>query len=144
TDLRSTVVIARRELLERIQSKWFIAMTVLGPLFMVAAVIIPPLLIGNPAGSRVEIIDRSGAIGEPLKLALTAAQWKPEIIAADTPDAVEMSRIRDKKINGFVVIPGDVLDGGTTVYRGDNGSSPIVQATLREMVSLVVRTERGK
>jgi len=157
-DLRDTLVIARRELLERVRSKWFVAMTVLGPIGMIALVIVPSLLIGNPAGSKVEIIDRTcpsegicpdlhdrtGEIAKPLFDGFTAIHWKPAIIAAETPDQVEMDRIRDNKINGFVTIPENAFDGGTVVYRGDNGSNPIVGATLREMMRLIVLTERGK
>ena len=38
------MVIARRELYERIKSKWFVVMTLLGPIFMVALVVIPALI----------------------------------------------------------------------------------------------------
>ena len=157
-DLRDTLVIARRELVERVRSKWFVAITLLGPIGMVALVIIPSLLIGNPAGTRVAIIDRTcpaagacpvlrerkGELAAALVQGLEVVHWKPEIVAADTPEQVEMDRIRDHKINGFVTIPEDALQGGTIQYRGDNGSNPIVQAMLREIVRLAVQTERGK
>ena len=39
-------VIARRELLERVKSKWFAAITLLGPIGMVAMVLVPSLLAG--------------------------------------------------------------------------------------------------
>ena len=158
SDLRDTMVIARREFTERVQSRWFIAITLLGPIGMVALVIIPSLLIGNPAGSKIEIIDRTcpagapcpalhdrkGVLAAPLSEALAAAQWKPAIIAADTPDQIEMDRIRDKQINGFVTIPEDALGGGHIVYRGDNGSSQVVHATLRGITTRIVQTERGR
>jgi ABC-2 type transport system permease protein len=54
-----------------------------------------------------------------------------------------MDRIRDKQINGFVTIPADALEGGKILYRGDNGSSLVVGATLRELVRVVVQSERG-
>ena len=38
--IRDTLVIARREFLERVKSKWYQAMTVLGPVFMVALIVI--------------------------------------------------------------------------------------------------------
>lgn len=141
--LRDALVIARREFAERARSKWFLAITLLGPIGIAALVIVPALLIGNPAGTRVEIVDGTGVLAEPLKAALTAAQWKPEIVAPDTPDAAEMAKIRDRKINGFLTVPRDALDGGKILYRGDNGSNQIVQATLGEMVRLVVQAERG-
>ncbi|HEX3762408.1 MAG TPA: ABC transporter permease [Kofleriaceae bacterium] len=142
--LRNALVIARREFTERARSRWFLAMTLLGPIGIVALIVVPSLLTANPAGTRVEIVDRTGVLAEPLVAALTVAQWKPAIIAPATPDADEMARIRDRKINGFLTVPADALDGGTIVYRGDNGSNQIVSATLHEVVRLVVQAERGK
>ena len=141
--LRDALVIARREFAERARSKWFLAITLLGPIGIAALVIVPALLIGNPAGTRVEIIDHTGVLAEPLAAALNVAQWKPAIVPADTPDAEEMAKIRDRKINGFLTIPAEALDNGTIVYRGDNGSNQIVEATLREIVRAVVQARRG-
>jgi ABC-2 type transport system permease protein len=144
-DLRVTYVIARREFLERVQSKWFVAMTVLGPIFMVALVVVPALLAGRgAAGARIEIADRTGVLAEPLAEALRAEEWKPAIIDAGTPDQVEMKRIRDNRINGFITIPEDALQGGAIRYRGDNGSSEGALRTLRSAVDHVVQAERGK
>jgi ABC-2 type transport system permease protein len=142
--LRDALVIARREFAERARSRWFLAGTLLGPLGIIALIVVPALLIGNPAGTRVEIVDHSGVLAQPLAAALTDARWKPAIIAPDTPDADEMARIRDRKINGFLVVPADALDGGRIAYRGDNGSNQIVQAKLGEIVRLAVQNERGK
>lgn len=143
-DLRDTLVIARREFLERARSKWFAAITLLGPVGIVALVVVPALLIGNPEGTKVDIVDRSGVLAGPLSEGLSAARWKPAIVAAGISDADEMARIRDRKINGFLTIPSDTLDGGQIVYRGDNGSNQIVDRTLREVVREVVQAVRGK
>jgi ABC-2 type transport system permease protein len=142
--LGDTFVIARREFLERARSKWFLAITLLGPIGIVALVVVPALLIGNPEGTKVDIVDRSGVLAAAMSENLAAARWKPTIVAADTTDAEEMARIRDRKINGFLTIPRDALGGGRIVYRGDNGSNQIVDRTLREVVRLVVQAARGK
>jgi ABC-2 type transport system permease protein len=144
-DLRDVLVIARREFLERVQSKWFVAMTLLGPIFMVAMIVVPALLAGRGAsGNRVEIVDKSGKLAEPLAAELAEAQWKPVIVAPDTPDAVEMQRIRDNQINGFITIPEDALDGGLILYRGNNGSNEGVGRVVRDAVRKVVQIQRGK
>jgi ABC-2 type transport system permease protein len=144
-DFRDMFVIARREFLERVRSRWFVAMTLLGPVGMVAMVLIPALIAGRGAeGAKVEIVDQTGVIAQPLFDRLAEIKWKPAIIPADTPDAVEMGRIRDNKINGFITIPKDALDRGRILYRGDNGSSQVVQAELRQLVNHVVQAERGK
>jgi ABC-2 type transport system permease protein len=144
-DLRDMYVIARREFLERVRSKWFVVITLLGPIGMVAMVLVPALIAGQGAdGAKVEIVDRSGVIGPPLFDKLAQAKWQPAIVPAETPDRVEMDRIRDHKINGFVTIPADALGGGQILYRGDNASSQVVQVTLHQLVSQVVQAERGK
>ena len=142
--MRDTMVIAKRELMERIKSKWFVVMTVLGPIGIIAMIVVPALLAGRGAeGSKVDIVDATGVIAKPLETALDAVHWKPQIIAADTTDAAELARIHDKSINGYVRVPRDALDGGAIVYQGDNGSSQQVVITLREILRSVVQAERG-
>lgn len=142
-DFRDMFVIARREFLERVQSKWFAVITLLGPIGMVAMVLVPSLLAANGEGAKVEIVDRSGRLAGPLSDELTKVKWKPVIVAAETPDQVEMDRIRDKQINGFVTIPADAVAGGQILYRGDNGSSLAVQARLGAVVTRIVQQARG-
>jgi len=148
-DLRDMFVIARREFLERVRSRWFVAMTLLGPIGMVAMVLIPALIAGRGAeGAKVEIVDQTGVIAQPLSAKLAEAKWKPAILPANADDdatyRVEMGRIRDNQINGFITIPKDALDGGQIVYRGDNASSQVVEVTLHQIVGQVVQAERGK
>ncbi|MDX2089642.1 MAG: ABC transporter permease [Kofleriaceae bacterium] len=141
--VRDTLVIGRRELLERVRSKWFVVMTLLGPLFMVALVVVPALIASkSAAGARVEIIDKTGRVGPGIVAELK--DWHVTIVSPDTPDAVEMARIRDDKINGFIVVPANGLEGGTIFYRGDNASSQKVQADLYKSISRVVQVERAK
>jgi ABC-2 type transport system permease protein len=142
--IRDTMVIAKRELFERIKSKWFVVMTVLGPIGMVAMIVIPALIAGRGAeGNKVEIIDATGVIAKPLATAFEAVQWKPAIVAPETTDTDELARIHHKTINAFIRIPTDALDGGKIVYQGDNGSSQVVVITLHELLRSVVQAERG-
>ena len=150
SDLRATLIIARRELLERVKSKWFAVITLLAPIGLVAMVLIPSLLLSSGEGARVDIVDSSrvgdarGVLAVELKAKLERARWKPAIVLpADTSDAVEMAKIRDKQINGFITIPVDALDGGQILYRGDNGSSQIVQSRLHQGLQEVVQRARG-
>ena len=55
--MTSWLVIARRELSERLRSRWFVATTLLGPLLLVGAMAIPVLIAqsAGPGGARVEI-----------------------------------------------------------------------------------------
>ncbi len=143
--LRDTAVIARRELAERVKSKWFVVMTLLGPLFMVALVVIPSVIaVRGATGARVEIIDHTGKIGDTVAGALTLAQWKVKVVPPTTPEQVELDRIRDDEINGFLVIPKDALEGGLILYRGDNASSQTTEGMLKLVITPVVQRERAK
>lgn len=141
---RSTMVIARRELLERIKSKWFVVMTLLGPLFMVALVVIPALIATRgTSGARIEIVDHTGTIGQPLADKLKILDWHAAVVPAETPQQAELDRIRDDEINGFLTIPADALDGGRILYLGDNASSQVVQGVLQLFVTEVVQKQRA-
>ena len=121
-DLRDTFVIARREFLERVRSRWFAVITLLGPIGMIALVLVPALLVGRGTeGTRIEIIDRTHVAGRADRVAqalsgrLLAKQWKPAIVEAGGRDEaeidrIEMARIRAGEINGFVTIPAGALE----------------------------------
>ena len=137
--IRDTLVIARREFLERVKSKWYQAMTVLGPVFMVALIVIPALIAAKTGkGARVEVIDKTGTLGERVVEAGTAAKWNVSMVPASTSDEVELKRIKDDTINGFLVIPTDALTGGKIVYRGDNAAGQMFVAELKTVVIAAV------
>ena len=142
---RDTFVIARRELLERVRSKWFVVVTLLGPVGMIAMILIPALIASSgTAGTKVEIVDRTGTLGEPMVAVLATAQWKASVVDPTTPDSALLKRIADDSINGFVTIPANALDGGEILYQGDNASSQAVQLELRKAATAVVIQARGR
>jgi len=142
--LRDTLVVARRELDERVKSKWFVVVTLLGPLFMVALVVVPALIaVKGASGARVEIVDHTGKLGEPIAQALRAVDWDVKVVPASTPERTELDRIRDGAINGFLVVPVDALDRGQILYRGDNASSQAVSGILKFVVTQVVQRQRA-
>jgi ABC-2 type transport system permease protein len=138
------MVIARRELLERIKSKWFVVMTLLGPLFMVALVVVPSVIaVRGASGARVEIIDKTGQIGEALAVKLRERDWLVTVVPPSTTEQTELDRIRDDKINGFLVIPETGLETSVFLYRGDNASSQSVGLTLQADAAAVVFARRA-
>lgn len=144
-DARQMFVIAKREFLERVRTKWFVLITLLGPIGMVAMVVVPVLIASTgSAGTRVAIADAQGALGPKLGAALDLAmQWKVESVPYATTDAQLRARIAKSEINGFLRIPADALDGGEIAYSGDNASSQAINAILGSLVTTAVQSERG-
>jgi ABC-2 type transport system permease protein len=133
--LRDTLVIARREFLERVKSKWYQAMIVLGPVFMIALLVVPALIASKTGkGARVEVIDKSGVLGDKVVEAGKLAGWNVTAVPATTTDEEELKRIKDDTINGFLVIPADALVHGQILYRGDNAANGEFGAQLRTVV----------
>jgi ABC-2 type transport system permease protein len=144
-DLRDTLVIARRELLERVKSRWFVVMTLIGPIGMIAMIVIPALIArSSTEGTKVDIVDRSGVLAAPLAKALADEAWIVSIAPPDTPDAVEEAKIRRDEINGYIVIDARALEDGPIVYRGDNASSQAVQLVLRRNIEVVLLAQRAR
>lgn len=142
---RNTWVIARRELLERIKSKWFVVITLLGPIFMVALVVVPAVISAkSTSGARMDIVDHTGVLGEPLARKLrTDHDWVVTVVPKDTPDQVELGKIRDDKINGFLVLPDTAITNTLVLYRGDNAASQYVTAYLQKAMTEVVGEARA-
>lgn len=156
---RETLIIARRELIERMRTKWFLIGTLLGPVVMLAVMVVPALLAARAdAEVKVAIIDRSapaaapsdaaaahpapGPLASELITAFGLVNWKAEVIA-DPGEAGLLERVRARQINGFLIVPADVLEGGTVTYQGDNGTSAGAMGRLEGVVTAVVQHRRG-
>lgn len=144
--MREAWVIAKREFVERVKSKWFIVMTVLWPILMVGMMIVPALLGGQGTeGSKVQIVDQTGVVGEQLAFNVAAGmKWDAKVVSPDTDEAELNRRIRSHEINGYVIIPKDALDDGEVVYNGDNASNTNVTVMFTEWASSAVRQKRAE
>ena len=145
SEIRQALVIARREFLERVRTKWFAAVTLLGPIGFAAMIVIPVLIAGQTtSGSRLQIADATGELGEKLAPALeTGLHWTVTSVPADTSDETLRARIAKSEINGYLRIPKDAVDGGEIVYSGDNASSTAVSAALHAAITATIQLERG-
>lgn len=146
---RQAFIIARREFLERVRNKWFAIVTILGPIGMVAAIVLPAYLSVRSVeeGFHVQVVDRSERnVAEMMNIDLDARgiTFKLEPVPPETEESVLESRIRDEKIDGYLVFPKDVLMGGTVIYRGDNATNMLVTKGLSSLVDFAVFRTRGK
>ncbi len=145
---KQALVVARREFLERVRTKWFAIVTILGPIGMIAAIVIPVYLALQSAeeGFHVQLVDKSGRdIGSQMNIEVDArgVKFKMENVPSDTTREVLEKRIADEEIDGYLEIPSDVLSGGTVWYRGDNTANPMVTKGLSRIVDYAVFRTRG-
>jgi ABC-2 type transport system permease protein len=143
--VRSALVIARREFLERIRSKWFVIVTLLGPILMVAMIVIPTVLMRSGADKvKLEIVDHTnGELGTPIVAAFATVGWTATIVPPTTTEDTLLSHIADKSQNGFLDIPADALDKGQIVYQGDNASSTAVLVKMHQVIDSTIYATRA-
>ena len=145
-------VIAKREFLERVRTKWFVIATVLGPIGMIALIIVPALLARNSGnGVQLRIIDRSGQLGPMLQQDLNnVPTWHVELMPPDSDPKALLAQIASSKINGFVTIPADIANVPSVAvtpsvvsYQGDNATNLSVVGDIQRRVTRAVQTLRG-
>jgi ABC-2 type transport system permease protein len=145
--VHETYVIAKRELLERVRSKWFVIVTLLGPLLMIGMMVIPALIaIHGGSGAKIAIADDDGVLAKPLhdELAGSSYDFIVTIEPKGTTDAQLLDQITDREINGFVRVPADALTAlPSASYRGDNASNQAVAAQLQSAIAKVVHAQRA-
>lgn len=142
-------VVAKREFLERVRTKWFLIVTLLGPLFMGGIIVIPAALSAKQAAKKSTIVLWSPK-GAPLDpklgagLKATDGQLEVELAPAETQEDALLARVKTRAIDGYLVVPPDLLDGGEVKYRGDNASNFGMMARIQAGLQIAVITARAE
>jgi ABC-2 type transport system permease protein len=141
-------VVARREFLERVRTVWFVVVTVLGPVAMLALLVVPAWLGMRSSNEQVviQVVDRSGRELFPTlddEAKKSAPNFDLTPVAPDIDEAILLGRIRDEKINGYLVIPPGVLAGEAATYRGDNATNLRVRIALIAMLTPAIWKARA-
>jgi ABC-2 type transport system permease protein len=130
------LTVAKREYLERVRKRSFLIGTLLGPLLMGAMIIVPGLLFQHAPEGRTDLagVDLSGAVFEQFAAALDdtlpngARMFSLRAVpAAETDlDGVRQrlnAEVRAGAIEGYLVIPPDIVDAGRATYFGKKVSN---------------------
>ena len=133
-------IIARSELLRRITSKWFILITLLAPVLLVATMFIPILVTVLASGtghSVVAVQDETGRLLPRLQ-----AEADEDYHFVEAPPAVRDSVLAGV-YDGYLVVPASVLSGeGEGTYYSVEGSGLSFGSRLQRTVSQAVEAER--
>jgi ABC-2 type transport system permease protein len=156
-----TGAVIRREFTEHVRSRAFLIGTVLGPLLMIGLFALQFLIITRSGGGmhRVVIADATGAdLGEAVAAALEvprpgqrgAPQRNSYEVAIEpiAPADIDEARARleqrvlAREIDGFLMLPPDVVQDGAVRYEGENATNSSVVGDLRAGVQRAVQLER--
>ncbi len=132
-------LIIRREFLERVNKKSFIITTLLMPLFMLALMAAPALIIAYSGSEEKSIIvvDESGMIGSNLQ--------SDEETSFHVTDQPLDSALADTESNGVLYIPAGAVDGTQAVRLYSNGASSMsLESNITRQINSIIETERLK
>jgi ABC-2 type transport system permease protein len=128
-------VVAKREYLERVRTRWFIIATIFGPVLFAAIMILPPLVAERSRASEniadILILDATGTdLGDRIAAGLggvsdtTSARVvrvAPDELAA--AESLATDSVLARKVRGYLVIDSATLAGTQARYAGTNAST---------------------
>lgn len=141
------IAIIRREYLSRVRSKWFIVTTLLAPVLLVGAMLLPILLAVRQADRDIEIsvVDESGLIIRELLQTDVFQEGHvryrpppPREYEDETLGALRQQVI-ERELSGYLHIPSDVLEGGEIQFWGRDVGQALLRGTLSPAVNTAVR-----
>lgn len=163
--LENLVIVARREFGTRIRSKGFWISTVLLPLFMMAMLFVPTLVMSRTeAHQRLVLVDATDRVADRLVALLGEGGVVPPPIAGDTdtlvrfdvehepaPEGEEATerlrkrldeRVLAEQIDAWVWIDEERLAADRVEYHAESVSNVLTQEVLEEALTRAVREVR--
>lgn len=128
------------EFLTRVKSKGFIISTILGPVFLLAVMIIPGIVASvsmNDTSKHIAVIDETNYIAPKL------IKDDPKAFFTTTKNAEELKKeLLKGELDAFLIIPKDIYEKGeVSVYTPGGGGIGLIEK-IDNIVSDVVREKR--
>ncbi|HYE95009.1 MAG TPA: ABC transporter permease [Rubricoccaceae bacterium] len=137
-------LIARSELLRRVRSKTFVLTTLLAPLLIVAATLLPILVVVLTQDDTVRTVALVNQTGEPA-LADSVAAALPDgfrVVQPALPLDSLRARVLRGGLDGFLVLPRGLLAGTEEAAYYSRGAGLGAQEGVRSAVRDAVRLHR--
>jgi ABC-2 type transport system permease protein len=162
--MKKFLAVVKREYVQRVRAKMFIVSTILLPMVMSLFGIVPALIISIDTGSpmKLAIVDQTGKMYDQLNVAMfneagqqdTTNQPRGRFgnFVLEKVDAADQSteeirndldrRLRDKEIDGYMILPPDFLAHGQAEFFNRNPGDVISQRLLQSALNRAVREQR--
>jgi ABC-2 type transport system permease protein len=167
--MKKFLAVVKREFVQRVRAKMFIVSTILLPVVMSLFGIVPAVILSIDAGSamRVAVVDHTGKMYEHLNQALVNdtqsdqdgnanegrnvpgrafGRFVLEEVSLDqSADQIRNDlerRLRDKELDGYVILPADFLNHGQAEFFNRNPGDVLSRRMLQSALNRAVREQR--
>lgn len=130
--------VIRREYLQRVRSKWFIAATVGAPIFMMALIVVPAYFAsqGGEADRNISIVDGTDVLYERLAPMLEEGGWTVSEERWHSNVVTELREAAEENaIGGFILLDELTLETGEAIFYTNDRPSTLRQLTMRTSIS---------
>lgn len=136
-------IVLKSEFLRRVQSKWFVGITLLAPLFIIALMVLPSLFMYYASQSEQRIVGVADETGVLFPALEAASDEQLRFVAIDEPEADVREAVWAGTYDGYMVLPASLLegDGAVTYYTGEGGGFS-ARARLQSVVERAVEQQR--
>lgn len=135
---RDVWAVIRREYLQRVRSRWFIASTVIAPVFLLAITLVPVWMgsQGDEVERRLAVVDGTDVLYERMAPLLEEAgyqvyeqRWHADVVTELRETAAAGS------IGGFIMVDELTLETGEAALYTRDRPNPLRQVTLRSAIA---------
>jgi ABC-2 type transport system permease protein len=149
--MREMLIVFQRDFLAHVNTRAFIISTILVPTLTAVMLMLPQVMDAGATRTFVLVNEASEHVGTTFAQSLTAAPRterdnryfiKRETGAFASLRASLNERVLANEIEGYVVIPSDVLSGAKILYRARSVSSPKVIFDLQLAAQRAVQSEK--
>ena len=127
---RSIWLVARREILERGRSRGFILSVLFTTLIVIGSFIVPSLLFGDEAATKVGVVEPAPA-GLPAAIEATSQRFDHKVAVSTYPNgAAADAALTDGSVDVVVSMPADLSGPGEVRFhkKPDQGIAQVVSA----------------
>jgi len=135
---RNVWAVVRREYLQRVRSKWFIAATIGAPMFTVALVVVPAYFASQneETAGQLAIVDGTNVLYDRLAPKLVDAGWRVYEERWHAGVATDLRRLAtDGGIGGYIMLDELTLETGEAILYTVDRPNALRQVALRSSIA---------
>jgi ABC-2 type transport system permease protein len=149
------LTVMRREFLSRIKTKGFIIGTILTPVFLIAMMVVPGLLLflKSDKPKQIAVIDQTGAILDSLTANLSEKNKEGERLYNFIKHETSSGKIEEEKkalaeqvdrgdLDGYIVIPTSIYEEGNADFYGKSVTNFRDNSRIENAISRAVTARR--
>jgi ABC-2 type transport system permease protein len=142
--MRKIWAVVRREFVERVRSRWFWIMALVGPLFFGAVFVLPAVLARGGVKAIAVVDAATGSLGARITDSLNASrQFEAMRVSAGRGVTDSLTaEVEHKRLSGFLILSDATVDSGKAEYRGSNVSGFGTIVALERVVAEAVSAAR--